>query len=200
MFSGIIYNVGTIQSIEKKGDGFLWIVFCPELAPKLAVGSSVANNGVCLTVYALKGDAIVFEIMPETIRKTTFGTKKIGDKLHLEPSLKLGDELGGHFVYGHVDGVGEVVRLSREDETLLVSVKISEEFFRYMVLQGSVTIDGVSLTVARLEEGGIITVSLIDLTQKTTLLGAVKEGDMVNIECDMFAKYIEKLIEKKFKK
>jgi riboflavin synthase len=199
MFSGIIYNVGTIQSIEKKGDGFLWGVLCPELVPKLTVGASVANSGVCLTVYELKEDVIVFEIMPETIRKTTLGTKKIGDKLHLEPSLKLGDELGGHFVYGHVDGVGEVVSVDKEGETLLVSVKIPEELIRYMVLQGSVTIDGVSLTVARLEDT-VITVSLIDLTQKTTLLGAVKEGDMVNIECDMFAKYIEKLIEKNFKK
>ncbi|MBD3311461.1 MAG: riboflavin synthase [Candidatus Magasanikbacteria bacterium] len=189
MFSGIIKEMGEIVEIKPKAQGFIFVIKELDAASRVEFGASICNSGVCLTVFEKKDGKIFFEVMPETLRKTSLGQKKIGDKVNLETSLKVGDEIGGHFVYGHVDCVGKVENIVAEGDNKLVSIKIPSEWMQYITPEGSVAVDGVSLTVARVEESGF-TVSLIEYTLKNTTLGRLKIGDKVNIEFDMLAKYV----------
>lgn len=192
MFSGIVEKMGKIKSIKKFGAGFLFVIERGQIAKKIKNGSSVCVSGACLTVRKRIGSNLEFEIMPETLRKTILGSLKIGSKINLETSLKVGQELGGHFVYGHVDDVGEVVEVKKEGKNWLMSIKINTKWQKYLVPEGSVAVDGVSLTVARVKNT-VFTVSLIEYTLKKTMLGKLKIGDKVNVEFDMLAKYLEKL-------
>lgn len=187
MFSGIVKEIGSIASVDKKH----LIVSCSGIVPQVIAGSSVSVSGVCLTATAILENALAFAVMPETLRKTTLGEKRIGDAVNLESSLRLGDEIGGHFVYGHVDGVGTVTNVQKESDAILVTIKLPQELLRCMTPQGSVAIDGVSLTIARLDDD-MITVSLVPYTLSQTTLGTLKNGDTVNIECDMLAKYAQR--------
>ena len=195
MFSGIVQYIGTVKDIAPKGKGFLFSVHCPKFSRLLAVGSSVLVSGVCLTVSRKNKDTVIFEVMPETLRKTTLGEKKVGDRVNLEPSLRLGDEVGGHFVYGHVDGVSTVTNIKAEGDSLAVTVSAPQSLMKYIVPHGSVSIDGVSLTVAQLKKKSFA-VSLIEYTQKYTTLGSLQVGYRVNVECDMMAKYMFQLMKK----
>ena len=179
MFSGIVQAVGTVVS---QSENELQIK-TKQLARRVATGSSVCVSGVCLTVTKIEGETLHFDLMPETLRQTNLGEKKEGDRVNLETSLKAGDEIDGHFVYGHVDGVGEVMRLD------FLKIKPPKALMPYIAPQGSVAVDGVSLTVARVEEE-TFSISLVPYTRAHTALCGWRAGQRVNVEVDMLAKYV----------
>ncbi len=193
MFTGIIQTTGSIISRrEENGRTFL------EIQPKnlifdIKTGDSIAVSGVCLTVVEVNQKTLVFEVMPETMRKTTLVDVLIGDMVNLEAALQLSDRLGGHLVYGHVDAVGEVTEIQPDGENKLVTVLLSVELTKYLILHGSIALDGISLTVARLQDNKI-TVSLIKETVDLTTWGSLVVGQKINVEVDVIGKYVEKLI------
>lgn len=189
MFTGIIHILGTV--VQKKGTKELcsFEIEIPSALKSATLGSSIAINGVCLTLTKKKGNKYHFDVMKETLEKTTLSSLQVGKKVHVEPSLKVGDEIGGHFVYGHVDGVGTIQKIQKIQDTLLLTVFPPKNLLKYCVPQGSITLNGVSLTIARLTKTSC-TVSLVPFTLQKTNLAILKKGDKVNIECDMFAKYI----------
>ncbi|MEK7643954.1 MAG: riboflavin synthase [Patescibacteria group bacterium] len=188
MFSGLVGAMAKVISIKPKAGGFILGVECKKISAGIKSGSSVALNGVCLSVLKKTDRKIFFEVMSETIRKTTLGEIKVGDAVNLERSLRVGDELGGHFVFGHVDGVGEIVEIDNTDGNPLLTVEPLANLLEFFCPQGSVAMNGVSLTVARLGKR-TFSVALIADTMAKTTLGKLTVGDSVNIECDMLAKY-----------
>lgn len=189
MFSGIIHNIGIIKKIEPKAEGFIFTIANQNVANQANIADSVCNTGVCLTVIEKNNNELSYEVMPETLRKTVLGSKKVGDRINLETSLKVGDEVGGHFVFGHVDCVCEVVKVEQEGDNRLITFQVPSEWMKYLCPQGSVALDGVSLTVARLGSQDFA-VSLIEYTLDNTTLGDLEIGDKVNVEFDMLAKYV----------
>lgn len=159
----------------------------------LAIGDSVAVNGACLTVVDMTDDSFAVDCVRETLRRTSVGDRRAGDTVNLERAMRLGDRLGGHIVQGHVDGTGTVRGVSREGDGVLMSVACPDEVLRYVVEKGSVTVDGVSLTVASREPDGFTT-ALIPHTMAATTLGADALGRRVNLEADVVAKYVEALV------
>lgn len=194
MFSGIIEHLGTIESLELHSDGGRLTVHAPTVAPHLAVSNSIAVNGCCLTVVAKDKEHFSADLSGETIRKTSFGELKPGMRINLEQPLTAGKEFGGHFVLGHVDTVGRVTRLEPEGENWWYSVEVPESFARYIVLQGSITIDGISLTVARWNNR-IAEIAIIPFTYEHTNVRDKKIGDPVNLEGDVLGKYVERYLE-----
>lgn len=192
MFTGIIETTGRVVSVSPAR----LAVRHSTIAKRVKIGSSVSVSGMCLTVRKKKNGVLWFDVMPVTIRKTTLGKMQPDDVVNLESSLRIGDEVGGHFVFGHVDGVGTVAVVRRERHALLVTIRPPKALMRFIVPQGSVAIDGVSLTVAR-RAAGMFTVSLIPETLERTTLGNMQHGDRVNIECDMLAKYVGRMIRDK---
>ena len=197
MFTGIVQTIGKIENIEPKGKGSLFSVIT-DLANQAELGASIATSGVCLTVTSKKDTIIQFEIMPETFRKTSLGDRRTGDKINLEPALKIGDELGGHFVYGHVDCIGTILEIKKEGDSTLLTIEPRGDMMKYIVETGSIAIDGVSLTVARAKNLNF-SVSLVEYTLKHTTLGGLSVGDSVNVEVDMIAKYTSKLLKSEAK-
>ncbi|MFH1286296.1 MAG: riboflavin synthase [Candidatus Magasanikbacteria bacterium] len=191
MFTGIVKSIGIIKEIKPKGDGYFFSIGT-SLLEYVAIGSSLAVGGVCLTVCEKEGDVIKFEIMPETLRKTILESKKEGDSVNIEPSLKIGDEVGGHFVYGHVDGVGKVLEIAKDGDGVLVSIEPPKNLMKYIAPQGSIAVDGVSLTIAQVNKDSFM-VSLVSYTLVNTTLGKLEVGGGVNIETDMLAKYLERI-------
>jgi len=192
MFTGIIKHQGKIDHFESSHDGAKIRIVSPGLVSTIEIGSSVAANGVCLTATEIDANGFTADVMPQTLKLTDLGDYTVGQSVNLESSLRAGDEIGGHFVYGHIDGVGEIVSIVDEGEATLMSIKPPEHLMKYFAPQGSVAIDGISLTLARIESG-TITVSLIEETMRQTNLSDREVGDMVNLEVDMLAKYLEKL-------
>lgn len=187
MFTGIVKSMGEIEGVNEKEEGFE-LVLNMESPDYISIGSSVCIGGICLTVTELKDNKAKFDVMPETLKKTTLGDKTVGSKMNIENTLRVGDELGGHFVYGHVDGVGEVVSVEEQSDNKLIEFKAGKNIMKYIAPQGSVAVDGVSLTVAGFTDN-TFTVSLIPFTLRETTLGLLKVGDKVNIESDMIAKF-----------
>jgi riboflavin synthase len=188
MFTGLVQSTGTVTSIT---DGRLVL----ELAEPLAIseGDSVAVNGVCLTATGIEGRRFAADVMAETLRHTALGAVAPGATVNLELPLRAGDRLGGHIVQGHVDGTGMVESVAEEGFARVVRIAAAGEVLRYVVEKGSVAVDGVSLTVAEVDEGGF-TVSLIPETLERTTLGLAEAGSQVNLEVDVIAKYVEKLV------
>ena len=191
MFTGIIKQLGTITSMDRHGDD---IRLCVEIhpVPEVDIGASVANSGVCLTVVETTNSRLSFDVMTQTVKLTTLANKNVGDQLNIETSLRVGDEMGGHFVYGHVDGVAHVTQIQQEGDSVVMTIQPPEHLMRYLASQGSVAIDGVSLTVVDQREHDF-DVSLIDHTMKVTTLGRLTVGAAVNIEVDMMMKYLNRL-------
>lgn len=204
MFTGIVRAMGEIIERDQTG-----LIIQSPTGFRVSAGDSIAVDGVCLTVSKVKRGRWRFEVMSETLKKTTIGHRAIarwrarpGDQVNLERALKVGDEIGGHFVYGHVDGVGEVLSTPRTRRGAppfakggagwWIKIKPSAKLMKYIVPQGSIAIDGVSLTVARVGKSNF-TVSLVPYTLKHTTLGSLKKGDKVNIEVDMMAKYLDRI-------
>ena len=193
MFTGIIEEIGTIRSIARGGKSVVLEVEAGRVLDGLAVGDSVATNGVCLTVVSFTGTAFRADVMPETMRRTNLGRLRAGSRVNLERALTPSSRLGGHIVSGHVDGTGEIVAKTRDENAVWVTVAASPEVLRYVVEKGSIAIDGISLTVAAVDDVSF-KVSVIPHTREATTLTGKSVGEQVNLECDVLAKYVEKLL------
>lgn len=189
MFTGLVETMGVVRSAVPDGTGTLLTIEEPAIARDLPLGASVAINGVCLTVVAGDDRSFSFQAGPETLKLTNLGDLKPGMKVNLERSLKLGDRLGGHIVQGHVDGVGRIERRERQGEWEYVWFACPPEMTQQMIRKGSVTVDGVSLTLVDVEPGRF-SVALIPHTMAITTLGFKQPGDTVNLETDLFGKYV----------
>jgi riboflavin synthase len=193
MFTGLIREVGRVLSVEGGADGVRLTIEAPQTAPDAQLGDSVAIDGVCLTVVAVAGDSLAFDAVPETLDRTSLGTLDHGSRVNLEPALRAGDALGGHYVQGHVDGVGSVRSVEPEGEGKRIWFAAPPELLRYVALKGSIAVQGTSLTVAAVDGAGFA-VALIPHTLEATTLGALEPEDLVNLETDVLAKYVEKLL------
>ncbi len=189
MFTGIVEEIGRVVSAQP---GKLVISASSKILEGMHLGDSMAVNGVCLTVTAFDASSFSVDIMQETLRRTNLGLLRTGDKVNLERPLALGGRMGGHLVQGHIDDTGRVVSISREGGAMLVRFEASPEILRYVVEKGFIAVDGASLTVVTRDDSSF-TVSLVDYTQKNTTLGSRRVGDMVNLEADIIAKYVENL-------
>jgi riboflavin synthase len=189
MFTGIVRELGRVEAVEEAREGVRLRVQAPATATGAQVGDSVAVSGVCLTVTEAADGVLAFDAVPETLRRSTLGRLVAGANVNVEPALQAGDPVGGHFVQGHVDGVGRVRRVTEEG----LEVDAPPEILRYCVEKGSIAVDGVSLTIATLD-GGAFAVALVPHTKEITTLGQVGEGDELNLEVDMLAKYVERLL------
>ena len=194
MFTGLVEALGTVHVIRADGQGRHLQIAEARLAPELTRGESVAVNGVCLTVVDKSEQTFRFEVGPETLRLTNLGQLEPGNRVNLERSLKAGDRLGGHIVQGHVDGLGLMVRRVRNGAWETIWFSCPAELTRQMVRKGSVTVDGVSLTLVDVTATGF-SIALIPHTLAVTTLGFKKAGDSVNLETDLFAKYVAKYME-----
>ena len=191
MFSGIVEALGSVVALERRGEGARVTVAADQLLADAVDGESIAVNGACLTVAERPGPGrVTFDLMPETLRRSNLGGLALGSAVNLERSLRLGDRIGGHFVQGHLDGVAEVVSVTPEDEARVVRFRLRDpRLGRYIVEKGFVTVDGVSLTVVEPAADGF-TVSLVRTTIENTTLGRAVPGTVVNIEVDLFARYL----------
>ena len=193
MFTGIVRELGVVVDADDVGGGLDLLVHAPETAARTGVGDSVSVNGVCLTATAIEAGAMSFHAVPETIGRSTLGSLAPDSRVNVEPALRAGEELGGHYVQGHVDAVGAIQSVEAEGEGLRVFVEAPSDVLRYCVAKGSVTVDGVSLTVAELAEDAFA-VALVPHTLAATTLSDVRPGQPVNLEADVLAKYVERLI------
>jgi riboflavin synthase len=192
VFTGIVRELGRVTAVDGGEAGIRLVVDAPATAADVAVGDSVSVNGVCLTAVAADDGTLAFDAVPETLERSSLGRLAAGAAVNLEPALRAGDPLGGHIVQGHVDGVGRVRALEPEGEGRRIWVDAAPDLLRYCVEKGSIAVDGVSLTVAALDEAGFA-VALIPHTLAATTLGVLKPGDEVNLEVDVLAKYVERL-------
>jgi riboflavin synthase len=193
MFTGIVREVGRAASITGQATGIRLEIEAPQTAAATVVGDSVAVNGCCLTAVELTDGRIAFEAVPETLARTSLGSLAEGARVNVEPSLRAGEPLGGHYVQGHVDGVGVVRSVENEGGGRRVWIDAPAELLRYAVEKGSITVQGTSLTVAELDEEGFA-VALIPHTLAATTLGELEPGHLVNLEVDVLAKYVERLL------
>ena len=198
MFTGIVQEIGAIRRIEARasagspGDLRIEVGFAAIARDRMNLGDSICVDGVCLTVAALEPKSFHADVSGETLRVTTLGNKPAGARVNLEPALRAGDSLGGHWVSGHVDGIAEVLATARDARSLRVEFAAPKPLARYIARKGSVTLDGVSLTVNEVD-GVKFSVNLIPHTLEVTTLGALAEGGRVNLEIDVLARYVERL-------
>lgn len=194
MFSGIIEAVGTLQVFERRGpDAHARIATGALDLADVKIGDSIAVSGVCLTVTALTKDSFAADLSAETLARTTFGARRAGDSVNLEKALALGQRLGGHLVAGHVDGVATLRERRAEGGSVIMQFEAPAALARYIAEKGSVCIDGVSLTVNTVA-GSIFSVNLVPHTLSVTTLGALRAGDSINLEVDLLARYLERLV------
>lgn len=193
MFTGIIEEVGHVKSLRRGARSFTLEVEASLVMEDTRVGDSIATNGVCLTVTSLTGHGFTADVMPETVQRTALGELVPGSPVNLERALSLQTRLGGHIVSGHIDGTGRISDRRQDDTALWLTVECDSSLLRYIIQKGSITIQGVSLTVARVDDRSFA-VSLIPHTQAATTLHQAKVGDRVNLENDVIAKYVEKLL------
>jgi riboflavin synthase len=193
MFTGIITDIGTVRAVTKAGDTRFEIATSYDLA-SVDMGASIACNGCCLTVIEKGKDWFAIQASAETLSKTTLGSWEQGTRINLERALKIGDELGGHIVSGHVDGLGEVVSITPEGDSKRFRFRVPNDLARFIAPKGSVAIDGTSLTVNEVE-GNHFGVNIIPHTQAVTTWGSMTQGQRVNIEIDMLARYVARLTE-----
>ena len=197
MFTGIVEHLGTIDALDAGVQGGrlrVNLADAPAIAAEMKLGDSIAVNGCCLTVADFEKNYFSADLSGETLRRTSFGAKRPGDLVNLERPLAAGARLGGHFVQGHVDGTGRVTRLTPEGENWWLGVRVPEELRRYVAEKGSIAVDGISLTVARWQDGAA-EMAIIPFTYAHTNVQATSVGDPVNLECDILAKYVESLLE-----
>lgn len=194
MFTGLVETTGTVASVVNTGNGIRLSV-SPASTFDLQLGDSISVNGVCLTVTK-KDAGISFDVSPETLKSTTFGTLKVGDRVNLECALRLSDRLGGHIVTGHIDGTGVIKDKRTSGEYTFYTFDTPSEILKYIVKKGSITVDGISLTVVDLDARSF-QVAIIPHTLTATNLGEKGVGDRVNLEADIIGKYVERLLGKK---
>ncbi|MEA2088882.1 MAG: riboflavin synthase [Patescibacteria group bacterium] len=192
MFSGIVKTTGKIKKIEKKNKKVYFTIKTNNFLNNIKIGASIACDGVCLTVVKKTKNSFQAELMPETLRITKFSNSKIGDFINLEKSLRVGDFVDGHFVMGHIDGIGKIQKIILDKEYVNLIIKIPKGLKKFLAYKGSVSINGVSLTISGVGNNWF-KVSLITHTLEITNLSCLKINDKVNIEIDMVARYLEKL-------
>jgi riboflavin synthase len=192
VFTGIVRERGRVAAAERDGDGLHLRVEAPGTAANAAPGDSIAVAGCCLTVTTTANGSLEFDAVPETIARTNLGRLAAGAEVNLEPALRAGEPLGGHFVQGHVDGTARVQRLEPEGDGARLTLELPPELLRYCVEKGSIAVDGVSLTIAALRDDGV-EIALVPFTLGHTTLGAAVSGDELNVEVDLLAKYAERL-------
>jgi riboflavin synthase len=194
MFTGIVRELGRVAAMDGANAGVRLRIAAPQTAASgVALGDSVAIGGVCLTVVAIDGSDLSFDAVPETMTRTALGRLAAGDDVNVEPALRAGEPLGGHVMQGHVDGTGTVRSVEPEGDGRRIWIDAADDMLRYCVEKGSVAVDGVSLTVAELDDAGFA-IALIPHTLAVTTLGALSSGDTVNLEVDVLAKYVERLL------
>ncbi|CUU05762.1 riboflavin synthase alpha chain [Candidatus Kryptobacter tengchongensis] len=193
MFTGIIEEVGKVKSVVQKGKARVFAISSEKLLNDIKIGDSVAVNGVCLTVFEKLNEYFKVEAVEETIKKTNLGNLKTGDRVNLELSLKLGDRLGGHIVLGHVDTTGVIENILKLKNSWIFDIKFPSEFRKYIIPKGSIAVDGISLTIAEVDDSKF-KVSIIPFTWENTNLKFKRSGDRVNLEFDFFGKYIESFL------
>ena len=193
MFTGIVQELGTVAAVDHGADGSTLRIDAGAVADGVRLGDSVAVDGVCLTAVEAAPGTLAFEAMHETLERSTLGALRAGDRVNLEGALRAGEPLGGHVVQGHVDGLGAIRAVREEGFARVVTIEADPALLRYVVEKGSIAVDGVSLTVASVD-GDAFSVSLIPETLERTTLGAAGPGAPVNLEVDILAKYVEKLL------
>lgn len=194
MFTGIIEEIGVVKNITRGGKSEKITIEASEILKEVKLGDSISTNGVCLTVSTLLGKSFEADVMAETLRRSNLGELKINDKVNLERALSAKDRLGGHIVTGHIDGMGRIEEIYKEDTATWITIRPKEGLIKYIVEKGSVALDGISLTVAYVDYE-IFKVSIIPHTSKeTTLIRYGKVGKNINVECDILGKYVERLL------
>ena len=194
MFTGLIKEIGTIKNITPNAEGCEISISCNELLPLIEIDESVAVNGCCLTATKIDSDSFKVQAVHVTLEKTTTGKLKVGSKVNLELALRASDRLGGHFVQGHINGIGKLTNFFQRGDNYELGIEVPKELKKYMIQEGSIALDGISLTLARVDESNTVTVSIIPHTWDNTILGTKKIGDSINIEVDVLAKYLENFI------
>lgn len=195
MFTGLVEEVGHIRRIGRKGEAMVLNVGASLIMDDLKIGDSVAVNGVCLTATTLEGGGFTADVMPETYRHTNLDKLQSGSRVNLERAMQSGGRFGGHIVQGHVDGTGTIVRMTRDQNAVVFEIHPDDpELFKYLIPKGSVTLDGISLTVVQTMQTSF-TVSIIPHTIGETVLNYKKTGDSMNIECDILGKYVDHLLQ-----
>jgi len=195
LFTGLIFELGDIVSLERRGNSARLFLDAKALSQEAKLGDSIAINGTCLTIVEIRGTTLAFDISDETLKSTNLGELKVRDRVNLEPALRLSDRLGGHFVTGHIDGVGRMRSKSLEGEVYKIVIETEPWIAEYLVEKGSVAVDGISLTVVDLLRDGFSLV-IIPHTAKLTTLGHKSAGDRVNVEVDILGKYVSKYLKK----
>ena len=194
MFSGIIEAIGTLSDVSPRGGDVHVLIAAGSLdLADVKIGDSICVSGVCLTTTAVRGGAFEADLSAETLARTTFGRRRVGDKLNLEKALAFGQRLGGHLVSGHFDGVGRVQARTIDGRSVKLTVRAPSELARYIAVKGSICIDGVSLTVNEVD-GADVGVNVIPHTLDVTTIGTLKTGDEINLEVDLIARYLESLL------
>ena len=197
MFTGLIAELGRITAVEKGESSAVFTIAAPQLVSQIALGDSVAVNGVCLTATSITGDAFTADVMVQTLAVTSLSQLSVGSPVNLELAALLNTRMGGHMVQGHVDGIATVVRLTPGEKWAQFEITVPEKLAKYIVNQGSICLDGVSLTVGEINDSNnVVTVWLIPETLERTNLSTKKSGDLINVEVDVLAKYVERLLAK----
>jgi riboflavin synthase len=194
MFTGIVEELGHVRSIEVHDGHARLAVACDAVLDGAVVGDSIAVDGCCLTVTTLPGEGFTADLMAETLRATALGRLDVGDPVNLERAMRADSRFGGHLVQGHVDAVGEVVAREELPGTVFLSIRVPEHLVRYLVPKGSITVAGVSLTVVDIDDARTVRIGLIPHTLGVTSFGRLAVGDHVNLEADVVAKYVERLL------
>lgn len=194
MFTGIVEDVGKVREIKTKSKDVLFTIQVKNIdAGEIGLGESIAVNGTCLTVISSGKNNFTVEASHETLKRTNLSKLKVGSKVNLERALKIGGRLGGHIVNGHVDGIGKVESIEKRGKSIEIRFSLPEELSRYVVEKGSIAVDGVSLTINAVN-GNRFSVNIIPYTQDATIFAELRPGDLVNIECDIIGKYVEKFV------
>lgn len=194
MFTGIIQKMGTVKQINNQGEAYQLTVAVDDFLDTVKIGDSIATNGVCLTVTTKTNNEFTADIMPMTYRKSTFSELNVGSLVNLEKSMRITDGFDGHIVTGHIDSVGKITKIKQDYNAVLIRIKPPRETLKYFIPEGSVAIDGISLTIAELSDQDF-TVSIIPHTRKWTTLKEKSVGSSVNIEGDVLGKYVERLLQ-----
>lgn len=193
MFTGIVEEIGTVRTMTKGSNSLQLQITCEKVLEDVQIGDSIAVNGICLTVKDFKSSSFTADVMPETIKATTLQTLQIGHAINLERAMAANGRFGGHFVSGHVDGVGTITTIRPEANAIYMHIAIDKGLLKYFIDKGSVTVDGTSLTVFEVTNDGFV-ISLIPVTQVDSVVGQKQVGSTVNVECDLLAKYMERLL------
>lgn len=193
MFTGIIEEIGTVSAVRPAANSLQLSIRCNKVLSDVKKGDSLAVNGVCLTVSDFSSNQFTADVMPETVKATTLQALRTGSPVNLERAMAANGRFGGHIVSGHVDGTGEIVSVRQKENAIYMEISIATELLKYFIPKGSVTVEGTSLTVFGVTNKGFI-ISLIPVTQDDSIIGRKRAGDRVNVECDMLAKYIERLL------